>query len=321
MTTEVPEAPLLADFDMAVSGRMRYLVRGMPPTLAPMVHSLIDRPGKRLRSALVHACGEFGRPVPGRIERAGAIVEFLHLASLMHDDVVDKADVRRGAPAAHLVFGTERVVLAGLSCFSLAGMEAADLGDGAAKAVSRAAAGLAYGQVLDLERAFDAAMGIDDYLELIERKTADLFRLCCLLGAAEGRCARPVMTSLIRLGHQLGLAFQVLDDCLDLRDKAADKAEDKPFGTDLVRGLWGAPVLLALADDENGELRSALLSPTLTVADVPHIRALVEQRDGLRLARELAGELLTDATATLHDLPAGSPRDQLAKIVVTLGGV
>lgn len=136
---------------------------------------------------LLRACAGFGDPDPARLARLGAMVELLHLASLLHDDVIDRADTRRGGPAAHVVVGSELATLAGLACFALAGTEAADLGGGLDRLVSRTVAGLSYGELLDVERAFDTGLALSDYLELVERKTGELFRLSCLLGAAEAQ--------------------------------------------------------------------------------------------------------------------------------------
>src|SRR5262249_13334414 len=177
--------PELTEFAEQVAGRLHALGDGLPEPLRSPVTELARRPAKRLRSTLLGACARLGTPDPERVVRLGALVELLHLASLLHDDVIDRAATRRGGPAAHTVVGPERAVLAGLACFALAGMEAASIGEGLDQLVSGTVAGLAYGEMLDVERAFDTALSLPDYLELTERKTGDLFRLSCLLGAAE----------------------------------------------------------------------------------------------------------------------------------------
>ena len=237
--TAAPVPTWLTDFAGEVTGRLRALAGGLSEALEPPVSALAGRPGKCFRAMLLCACAGLAGEArdrsswPGRrdrLVRLGALVELLHLASLLHDDVVDRATTRRGGPAAHTVVGQERAVLAGLACFTLAGMEAASIGGGLDQIVGAAVAGLACGEVLDVERAFDTGMSVDDYLELAERKTGDLFRLSCLLGAAESGAGEAVTDALAKFGADLGVAFQVLDDCLDLR---ADPT-DKPAGTDLL---------------------------------------------------------------------------------------
>ncbi|MFI5591192.1 polyprenyl synthetase family protein [Amycolatopsis sp. NPDC051758] len=289
----------LDDFSARVTNRLRYLAAGIPAPLRGSVETLIARPGKRLRTAMLYACAMLGSPSPGRPERAAAVVELMHIASLLHDDIVDRAAERRGAPAAHTQVGTESAILTGLACFSTAGMEAADLGPGAYRTVTRAAARLAYGQVLDLERAFDVDLSIEDYLELASAKTGELFRLCCRMGAAEGRCKPDVLRAAVHFGSRTGIAFQILDDCLDLEAAATGK----PRGTDLLRGLIGAPVVLALTHDTDHSLTALLLDPRLTAGDIPAVAEHITRLGGITAARELAATQLDHARHGLDSLP------------------
>lgn len=285
-------------FERRVTSRMRQLARGMPTALQSSVSVLIESPGKRLRSGLTAACASYGHADPDRVARAGALVEMLHVASLLHDDVIDRSPWRRGAPSAHTVVGAELALLAGLGCFALAGAEAADLGPGVSVAVGRTVGGLAYGQMLDVERAFDTSLGITDYLELVVRKTADLFRLCCLLGATEARLGDAQVSALCAFGTELGVAFQILDDCLDI--EATDPG--KPSGTDHLLGLFGAPTLLALRADASGRLGELLLAPSLHAADLPAVRTLVRELGGLNAARDLARDRMDAAMTALDRL-------------------
>lgn len=286
-------------FTDLVAARLAELTSELPPASRPLVGSLIAQPGKGIRPRLLYACAALGSPLPGRVVRAGAVVELVHLASLLHDDVIDRASVRRGRPAAHVVAGHEQAMLAGLACFACAGKEAADLGTAVNDAVSRSVAALAYGEMLDVERAFDVSFPAEDYEELVARKTGELFRLACLLGALEGGLPAETTVALATFGLRLGVAFQMLDDCLDL-----DLAQrDKPAGTDLLLGLFGAPVLFALRSDSSGELASVLLDPALTVDDLPHVAALVDRWGGLSAAHERAEARYRSAVAELAVVP------------------
>lgn len=303
MTTPAAPSPAApreaAAFCSRVADRLQELTGQIAPPLRPPVCELARRPGKLLRPMLLWGAAEFGTPDPERLVRVGALVELLHLASLLHDDVIDATAVRRGAAAAHTVIGSERATLAGLACFAAAGMEAADLGGGLDRLVSQAAAGMAYGEMLDVERAFQTGLAMADYLELVERKTGDLFRLCCLLGATEGAVSPGAAQVLAGFGAAFGVAFQILDDCLDL--SAGDGG--KPAGTDHLLGLFGAPTLCALARDDTGELSALLLSPAFTVRDMPRVRALVAGHGGIAAAEELARDRYRAALSSLHDLP------------------
>jgi geranylgeranyl pyrophosphate synthase len=308
-----PRPDILTGYPERVTGRLAELARSLPAAVRPSALGLIRRPGKRLRSTLLAACAAFGDPDPDRLVRLGAVVELLHMASLLHDDVIDKATTRRGAAAAHTVIGAEAASLAGLACFALAGTEAAAFGDGVSRVVADTAAALAAGEMLDVERAFDVELSLADYLELAQRKTGDLFRLTCLLGAAEAGVPGEQAGHLARVGAAHGVAFQVLDDCLDF-DPAAGAA-GKPTGNDHLLGLFGAPVVLALPRDENGDLARLLLRPELGAADLARVRALVIGLGGLAAAKEIARDLHRQAADAMAELPAGEARDRLAGII------
>jgi heptaprenyl diphosphate synthase len=297
----------------AVLHRLRALAATVPDPAGAPIRRLAATPGKMLRACLLGACARLGPHDTERAVRLGAVVELLHLASLLHDDVVDRAELRRGAPSAYAAAGGELATLAGLACFALAGTEAVDLGEVVHRTVSEAVAELAYGELLDVERAFDAGLSITDYLELVERKTGELFRLACLLGAAEAEVTAATAGALARFGLDLGVAFQVLDDCLDLQSpEAGTGTTGKPAGTDHLLGLFGAPVLFALANDHTGELSALLRSPTLSVPDTPAVRALVDAGGGLTAARALARERYAEALGLLDAVADAASRRVLA---------
>lgn len=308
-----PGADDLAGYPERVTGRLAELARSLPPAVRPSALGLVRRPGKRLRSSLLAACAAFGDPDPDRLVRLGAVVELLHMASLLHDDVIDRAATRRGAPAAHTLIGAESASLAGLACFALAGTEAAVLGEGVSRVVADTAAALAAGEMLDVERAFDVELSLADYLELVQRKTGDLFRLTCLLGAAEAGVPGERAAHLARAGAAHGAAFQILDDCLDFDPSAG--AAGKPTGNDHLLGLFGAPIVFALPQDETGDLARLLLRPELDDADLARVRALVIDLGGLAAAKETARDLHRQAMDSLAELPAGSAVDGLAGII------
>lgn len=284
-----------ADYPARVLARVDELAAGLGPSLRGPVAALAANPGKSLRSGLLAACVGDAPVDPVRMVRLGALVELVHLASLIHDDVVDRAALRRGQPTAHTLVGPERASLAGLAAFALAGTESAELGAGVDMLVSRTLRELAHGQLLDIERTFDTAYPLQDYLELTERKTGVLFQMTCLLGAAEAARAESEVAALALFGREFGIAFQMLDDCLDLTPGELDKS----VGTDHMLGLFGAPTLAALAADDSGALAALLLSPDFTAGDLPAVRALVQSSGGLDQAMALAHEHLDCARAAL----------------------
>ena len=294
---------VLTDFAGLVANRLSSLADAMPGSLRSPVADVAGRPGKCLRAMLLYACSRFGAAEPAELVRLGALVELLHLASLLHDDVVDQADTRRGRPAAHVVVGEERAVLAGLACFAVAGMEAAAIGGGVEQLTGQAVARLAYGELLDVERAFDTSLAMVDYLELAERKTGELFRLSCVLGAAAAGAESAVIRTLGQFGLDFGVAFQILDDCLDF----SAERDGKPAGRDHMMGLFGAPTLCALAADRSGELSAILLSPEFGPADLPAVRAHLTENGGLAAAAAMARARYDRALEAVPELGRSDP--------------
>lgn len=316
--TGSPEVDLVSFADQ-VSGRIRSLTASLGPELEAVVAGLVARPGKRLRSQLVATCASLGDPADAEgVVRAGALVELLQVASLLHDDVVDQADTRRFAPAAHVSHGVEAALLGGVACFALAGIEAAELGGTVNALTARSVADLSRGEMLDVERAFDVKLNEADYLAVVEGKTAPLFRLSCQLGAAQGGCEEEVADAVAAFGTDLGVAFQLLDDCLDIEDAGTGK----PGGRDLALGLFGAPILCALqaaaADDR--ELAALLLAPDFDGSDMREVCELVQRYDGVATARALAAERIDRALTALDAVPAGPGRDRLQGLAERLRG-
>jgi geranylgeranyl pyrophosphate synthase len=305
--------PDLDRFTDEVSARIQQLAGGLSEPLRTLVSDLAGRSGKNLRPLLLRACAGSDAGDAGRLVRLGAVVELTHLASLLHDDLIDRSPVRRGGPAAHAVKGPESAVLAGLACFALVGMEAADLGGGAGRLISEAAAGLCYGELLDVERAFDTALALPDYVELIERKTGELFRMCCMLGAAEARASAQTVSAVGAFGRDFGVAFQILDDCLDF----APGGTGKPRGTDHFLGLFGAPTLYALAADRSRELTRLLLAPGFGERDMVAVREFVIAHHGLSAAERLARGYYARAMSALGHVADSEVRDQVIQVAST----
>ncbi len=299
-----------------VSERIRSLTRTLGPELETVVAGLVERPGKRLRSQLVAHCASLGDADPHEVVRAGAVVELLQVASLLHDDVVDQARTRRFAPAAHVSHGVEAALLGGVACFALAGQEAAELGAAANAVTSRAVADLSRGEMLDVERAFDVELSAEDYLAVVEGKTAPLFRCSCQLGAVLGGCEADVRRAVAAFGADLGVAFQLLDDCLDIEAAGTGK----PAGRDMVLGLFGAPILCALQAAGDRELAVLLLSSDFDGDDMRRVGELVERHGGIAAARAVAGERLDRALGALEAVPPGPGRARLEAVALKLRG-
>jgi heptaprenyl diphosphate synthase len=223
---------------------------------------LVAAGGKRLRPLLTLASGHAGRHVDTAAANdpmitAAAAVELLHLGTLYHDDVIDEAETRRGWPSVNERWGNTVAVLAGDVLLASAWEAASSLGGEEGRLLSRTLATMCRGEALETQRLFDVERDESAYEEAIAGKTACLLATSCRLGALVAGLDRPLVDSLTSFGHNLGMAFQIVDDVLDLT--GTDEVVGKPTGRDLPQGVYTLPVIRALRESE--ELRGLLGRP------------------------------------------------------------
>lgn len=272
---------------------------------------LIKAGGKRLRPALVLVTSRSGEPGRSETDHAAAAVELLHLASLYHDDVIDETPMRRGAPSVHSKWGNEVAILSGDFLFASGSLLGARAGGDVPRILARALADVCEGQVAETEWVGELGRTSDHYIETIRRKTAALFRAACELGAATSGAHDSLRPSLARFGEQLGLAFQVIDDLLDL--VGDPRVTGKTPGTDLKEGVFTLPVLIAAERD-----------PGLAVHLEPGRRELgdvlpiLRTTGALESAYDHAMDYVAEARAYLEELPDAEWVEVLGEIC---GGV
>jgi octaprenyl-diphosphate synthase len=271
--------------------------------------------GKRLRPLSVvlaaRACGHAGdKHVP-----AAAIIEFIHTATLLHDDVVDSSDKRRGRDTANHVFGNQASVLVGDYLYSRSFQMMVELGDMRIQEVmANATNTIAAGEVLQLMNAHDPDTTEKSYLEVIYRKTAKLFEAGAQMAAILSGSPRSVEDAMIEYGRHLGTAFQLVDDTLDYTASADELG--KNLGDDLAEGKPTLPIIHALAhapDDAKAQLRAAIENG----GGGEHLEAitrLIRDSGGLEYTSRMAREHKDAAMVALEALPASRYRDALAAL-------
>jgi geranylgeranyl pyrophosphate synthase len=227
-----------------VEERLDELVRGGGDVLAEDAVSTLRAGGKRLRPMLVLLCA--GRDAGDGAIRAACAIELVHMATLVHDDVLDRAPLRRGLPTVAAHSGRERAMAVGDLLFSRAFAEISEPGDDRrVHLLSSASVALAMGELAQRQDAFDASVSADRYLERCRLKTARLFECACLLGRdpqvgdGDGELAK--------FGDRIGLAFQLLDDVLDV--DGPPERTGKARGTDLMDGTVTLPLIVAREAD------------------------------------------------------------------------
>jgi geranylgeranyl pyrophosphate synthase len=228
---------------------LREVAAGHGAVLAEHAGSTIAAGGKRLRPLLVIlASAGQGRNSGDGLVRAAAAVELVHSATLVHDDVLDLAPLRRGRPTVFATAGRAAATQTGDLLFARAfALLAANDDPAQVRALSDAGSALARGELLQRADAFDAAIPLERYLERCELKTARLFEAACILGALEGGAGEAGAEALREFGRRIGLAFQILDDVLDVAGPA--ERTGKHRGTDLLDGTVTLPFILARERD------------------------------------------------------------------------
>ena len=273
--------------------------------LTEVASHLINAGGKRVRPgfamAAAAALDPSGAPAPIEVIRGGCAVELVHIGSLYHDDVMDDATTRRSVKSVNAEWGNLRAILAGDYLLGRASELAADLGTEVAGLLATTITQLCEGQILELESAYDPNRTVERYERSITGKTASLLATACRIGALVGEVPRPVVESLTEFGMAYGMAFQVVDDILDI--VATDEQLGKPAGNDLIEGIYTLPVIHALADDAVATDLRPLLTRDITLGQRDRARELIRASSGVRTALDVAQGWADKAAGTLTDLP------------------
>jgi geranylgeranyl pyrophosphate synthase len=224
--------------------------------LAPAASRVAVTGGKRLRPLLTIVAAELGERFDDRVVAAAAAVELVQVGSLVHDDILDRAATRRGRPTINAVEGIDHAVLAGDYILARAGELAASVSREVAALVAATLGALCEGQALEMRDSYDLDRTVESHLRSIHGKTAALFACACGVGAEAAGLSERNTAALTAYGDAFGMAFQVLDDVLDLIGDA-DRL-GKPTGIDIASGVYTLPVLAALTGPQADELRRLL---------------------------------------------------------------
>ena len=290
--------------------RLSEVAEGHGRALGGHAAGILEAGGKRLRPLLVYLCGEVERD---ELVAAAAAVELLHMATLVHDDVLDRAALRRGRPTVFARGGRAAATATGDLLFSRAFAELASTGSPeAVSALSEASSSLARGELIQRADAWSDSVTPERYLERCELKTASLFASACRLGAVLGDAGREQAEPLAGFGASIGLAFQILDDVLDV--SGPSERTGKHRGTDLLGGTVTLPLILARRRDAElaaMDLRELVSEPAQAAAVCDRIAV----SGALSAAREQALRHVAEAKAALSGVELPEPRRRALELV------
>jgi heptaprenyl diphosphate synthase len=287
-----------------VLGIIRSHISDASPYIRGSLLEMLASRGKLLRPAMVLISGRLGPDAGSEaVLRHAAVIEMLHIASLVHDDIIDASEMRRGIPTLHSRIGVRKAVIAGDYMLSRAMALLSGDGEGAARQdISHALCRLCDSEIAQDSEEWDFSISRTHYLRRIAGKTASLFALSGYAGAWSAH-AEPDMQALMhRIGYLMGMTFQIKDDMLDITGSQADLG--KPVGKDLREGIATLPVICALGLDRSGALHRRLSGrKRISGRDVNRILKIVREDGGLDQARRIAETYQERTISLIESIP------------------
>jgi heptaprenyl diphosphate synthase len=315
-----PAARSLLSADLAaLEARVRAGLEHVEVALAEAVASadpfiqeaggyLVRAGGKRFRPTLVLICGHLGDPEEPRLIGASVAIELTHLSTLYHDDVMDEAEVRRGARSANARYDNKIAILTGDYLFARASDVTADLGAEPTRVLARAIGRVVQGEIREVRGVLPDEDPVEHYLSVLRDKTGALIAAACRLGAWLAGASMDMVEVLTEFGERVGVAFQLGDDLLDIT--AETEQAGKEPGTDLRAGIRTLPVLYLLRRGGRQADRLAQILEARRDDDeaIAEALTLLRRSPALAEARDVAQAEVDRAKAALATLPSGAPR-------------
>jgi octaprenyl-diphosphate synthase len=307
-----------------IEARIRELQSSEIPLVQDVATYLLGNGGKRLRPALVALCAQACDYQGDDDIELGVIVEFIHTASLVHDDIVDDAATRRGSEPANRVWGNQLAVLFGDFLYARSLALSVSLGKlRLVEVLTEATSRLVEGEMLDVLHNGNAELSLDSYMDIIDRKTASLFAGCAQAAGVLAEVTPEQEAALATFGHDIGVAFQLIDDLLDY---AADPDQlGKQVGADLREGKMTYPLIHLLENGSDAARAAALKclgSATETGAGLQGVVTAMRDTGSFDATRDAAVRFAEQARTALAVLPASPAREaleELPQFVVTRG--
>jgi heptaprenyl diphosphate synthase len=302
----------------AVEQLLHDTVKSADPFVAEASRHLVEAGGKRFRPLLVLLASHFGDPSAPGVVPAAVVVELTHLATLYHDDVMDEAPLRRGAPSANARWDNTVAILTGDYLFARASDLLADLGPQAVRIQARTFERLVTGQIRETVGPIDGQDPLDHYLNVVADKTGSLIATSGRFGAMLSGADESTVDVLARFGERIGVAFQLADDLLDVEGESA--ASGKAPGTDLREGVATLPVFHALRsqDPRDTRLRELLSRPLPDDDEHAEALGLLRAHPALTTARAEVRRWADEAREVLRPLPAIPARAALERLCDTV---
>lgn len=307
-----PVAKAMDEFEVRFSTSMK----GDVPMLETITRYILKRKGKQLRPMFVFLSAGMNGGINDSTYRAATLIELLHTATLVHDDVVDDSNQRRGFFSLNAIWKNKIAVLVGDFLLSKGLLLSVENNDhGLLKIVSDAVRVMSEGELLQIEKARRLDISEEVYFEIIRRKTASLIASCCACGAASTGCSQEQTEKMYRIGESIGIAFQIKDD---LFDYGPDGVIGKPTGIDIKESKMTLPLIHALSEAEYADKRKVMRlikSRTTDRDEISEVIGFVARSGGLDYAQRKMLEYRQKALEGLAAFPASEYRESLEKLI------
>lgn len=279
---------------------------------------LLQAGGKRIRPIFVIISAKFGDYNIDRVKNIAVPLELIHTASLVHDDVIDNADLRRGRKTVRVQWNNRVAMYTGNFIFAKAIEYVTNIEDPRIHQIlSRTMVEICHGEVIQIEDKYRLSQNIKDYFRRIKRKTALLIESSCELGAIATNADEKIVQTLRRYGYFVGMSYQIVDDILDFT--STDKKLGKPAGSDLLQGNITLPILLLKNNDEIIRFVERAKTGEVTEAERLKMLELVRKSDAIKKAINVSNHYLQKALKEVDKLPNSSMKKKLRDIALFIG--
>lgn len=308
----------------AVEQCLSMSVLSKVPAIFQISDHLLSAGGKRLRPALVALCAKaIGNHYDlDQVIKVGTAVELIHMATLVHDDVIDQTGVRRGRSTANSSWGNKISVLSGDHMLSKAFcMLSSDIHSGILQTLSSMTVTMSESEVLQAVCEGNLDLWREHYFDIVRGKTAGFFASCCKSGGIIGGAEQELQESLYSYGMHLGVAFQITDDILDIAGSPSKTG--KSIGADIREGKYTLPLLLTI-DNASGPTRDSLMdilgNANISEEDMALVRGAAERTGAIRMAMDTAAVNSAHAVKALATIPEGAVKEALSSLAVGVVG-
>lgn len=290
------------------------------PVLRDAASQLLNAGGKRIRPVFVLLAGQFGNYHMERLKTVAVSLELIHMATLVHDDVIDDAELRRGKPTIRQLYDNRVAMYAGDYILARSLEEITLLEKPKAHHVlSETIVEVCIGEIEQIKDKYDLNQHLRNYLRRIKRKTALLIATSCELGAIAADASEKLARKLYKYGYYIGMSYQIIDDILDFTSSAQELG--KPVGNDMLQGNLTLPALIAMQDDDFKDLLQEAYQHPHNISDeqMEHLLSTLHDTNAIANAYELSNRYLAKALAIVDQLPDGKAKQSLKEVAKYIG--